>query len=137
MGVAKSPERAAERKAVWTRWEARGTEATRAQLEDLACLVADAPPSGQRALAALLETARDETANPLDLGAATLIAGRVFVWAGFVPEAEILRTEIHRLVTLSGSDLSETLFSRDWPRGSAPPQSLLWVRDRRLEAQGP
>jgi len=124
---------ATERGAAWARWEARGPEASREQLQDLACLVADAPPVGGRARQALLDAAREGSAKVEDLGAATLVAGRILVWAGLGPEADILRDEVHRFVTRSGADLSGILFSRDWPTGSAPPLQRLWLRDRHFE----
>jgi hypothetical protein len=127
-----------ERAAAWDRWEKStpgGAQPGRAQLEDLATLVADAPPRGGRAMAALLAAAK--VAAPEDVGAATLVAGRFLVWAGWGPEAENLRHKIHRSAVLSGADLTGILFNRDWPRGAVPPPRLLWGRDRHLEIQVP
>lgn len=131
--------RPGERAAVWARWAVlaqTGEKPNRAQLEDLAALVADAPPRGGRALAALLEAAKGQAA-PEDTGAATVVAGRVLVWAGWGPEAQNLRDEVQRAMTLSGTDLSEVLHAPDWPTGAAPRLRLLWIRDRHLEIQGP
>jgi len=127
-----------ERAAAWKRWEDFNqgqAKPGRAELEDLATLVADAPPRGGRAMAALLKAA--EIAAPEDVGAATLVAGRVLVWAGWAPEAERLRQEIHRSVARSGADLTGILYTTDWPRGAAPRLRLLWGRDRHLEIQAP
>ncbi|MDP6738399.1 MAG: hypothetical protein QF404_00120 [Planctomycetota bacterium] len=127
-----------ERAAAWDRWEAfsqGGEKPSRAQLEDLASLVADAPPRGVRARAALLKAS--EVASPEDIGSATIVAGRVLVWAGWGPEAENLRHEVHRSVSRSGFDLSGVLYTPDWPSGAAPALRLLWGRDRHLEIQAP
>jgi hypothetical protein len=127
-----------ERAAAWERWEEfnqGGAKPGRAELEDLATLVADAPPRGERAMAALLKAAA--VAAPEDIGAATLVAGRFLVWAGWGPEAENLRQVIHRSVARSGADLTGILYTPDWPRGAAPLPRLLWSRDRHLELQVP
>jgi len=127
-----------QRAAAWERWEdftQGGAKPGRDALEDLATLVADAPPRGQRAVAALLKAAT--VASPEDIGAATLVAGRFLVWAGWGPEAENLRHEIHRSVARSGADLTGILYTPDWPSGAAPLPRLLWRRDRHLEIQAP
>ena len=127
-----------ERAAAWDRWKdfsRRGEKPGRAQLEDLATLVADAPPRGELALADLLAAAK--VAAPEDVGSATVVAGRVLVWAGWGPEAENLRHEIHRSIVRRGADLTGILYTPDWPRGAAPAPRLLWCRDRHLEIQGP
>ncbi|MDP6385271.1 MAG: hypothetical protein QGI93_03665, partial [Planctomycetota bacterium] len=85
--------------------------------------------------AALLKAS--EVASPEDIGSATIVAGRVLVWAGWGPEAENLRHEVHRSVSRSGFDLSGVLYTPDWPSGAAPALRLLWGRDRHLEIQAP
>lgn len=127
-----------ERAAAWDRWKdfsQTGGKPGRAQLEDLAALVADAPPRGGLALADLLAAAK--VAAPEDVGAATVVAGRVLVWAGWVPEAENLRRGIHRSIVRRGADLTGILYTPDWPKGAAPAPRNLWSRDRHLEIQAP